>query len=68
MLGKDATNWRVEEKALFIKLKIKEKMADVKCLRHVTCLEYDLESLLETLVKNWTNVETVCFLERKKGC
>lgn len=43
---------------MFIKLRLKEKKADVKYLRHVTCFDYGLESWLETLVKNWRNIET----------
>lgn len=33
-------------------------MSTIKCLRHVSCLDYDLQSLLETLIKHWTNVGT----------
>lgn len=34
-------------------------MSDNKCLNDVSCLDYDLQSLLETLVKHWTNDETI---------
>lgn len=48
-------------------------MSDIKCLRHVSCLDYDLQSLLETSVKHWTNVETNYIFPQEekrmmKGC
>lgn len=56
MVAKEATGWIVED--VLIKLKIKEEITVYKCSRHVSCLDYDPQSLLETLVKHWTNVET----------
>lgn len=57
MLGKDATNWIVKEKNLLIELNPENKIADVKHLRHVTCFDYDLQSLLEAFLKDWTHRE-----------